>query len=209
MLLPLLLLLSIAGTIASAVMHQNQFYGLGISKERLMTLGPGIPRSFEVADENFTLDVNDVIISSFFKKQSFFGPITAVLQLIKKNLIRWPTAFGTSLLCACVIGLSSPRLSFARSLDDMTLHKKMKPHEVVYRVMKFWMRTGPLILHYQFCRFWMNRIKRYDDNSKEVIYQRLHKRYSPQALEIILDMKGETSFRIKWQLFYEAHLFAF
>ena len=85
----------------------------------------------------------------------------------------------------------------------MTLHKKMKPHEVVYRVMKFWVKTGPLIVHYQFSRFWMTQIRRYDETRKEIVYERLHERYSPQALEILLDMKGEFFLEMEPHVFYK------
>ncbi len=63
-------------------------------------------------------------------------------------------------------------------------------HVVVGRVFSFWKKAAPIIVHYKFATLWMNRIKHYDRNRRDGIYESLHEKYAPKAKDVILELKG-------------------
>lgn len=67
--------------------------------------------------------------------------------------------------------------------------KKMSPLEVVSRVASFWKSTGGLICHYKFTQAWLT-LNKIDKAERDEIYEKLHDRYAPRALDIILNMRG-------------------
>ena len=71
----------------------------------------------------------------------------------------------------------------------------MRPHQILGRVFTFWSRAGPIIAHYQLTRAYFTIVKRktYTREYRDVVYDKLHDRYAPIALGIILDMKGMDS----------------
>jgi hypothetical protein len=75
-----------------------------------------------------------------------------------------------------------------------TLHGKERTelpfYEVVGRVILFWKKVAPIIVHYKFATVWMNRVKSYDRERRDEIYDSLHQRYAPHSKEVIYDMKG-------------------
>jgi aarF domain-containing kinase len=97
---------------------------------------------------------------------------------------------------ALAIGVCSSSITHAAtssySKDHHLSHlhaKKMSPIEVVSRVASFWKSTGGLICHYKFTQAWV-ALKKIDKPKRDEIYERLHDRYAPQALDIILNMRG-------------------
>jgi hypothetical protein len=69
-------------------------------------------------------------------------------------------------------------------------NQKLKPHQIVARVLTFWSRAGPIIAHYQWTRAWFSLRNGCTREYRDLIYDKLHDRYAPRALDIILDMKG-------------------
>ncbi len=63
-------------------------------------------------------------------------------------------------------------------------------HESVGRAVMFWKKTAPIIMHYKFASFWMNRVKSYDRDRRDEIYDTLHERYALQAKTVACEMKG-------------------
>ena len=87
--------------------------------------------------------------------------------------------------------------------------QKMNPGQVVTRTLTFWKKATPIIAHYKFIQTWlafqrrrMTMINRrmgtvsneidlkLERQHRDDIYDRLHERYAPIALEIILEMRG-------------------
>ena len=68
---------------------------------------------------------------------------------------------------------------------------RMKPHQVLGRVVTFWSRAGPIIAHYQWTRAWFSLRNTSTRQYRDIVYDKLHDRYAPKALDIILDMKGK------------------
>jgi hypothetical protein len=133
--------------------------------------------------------------------------------LINKPLLVLPTAAA-----AISLGISILRPTTVHAYSKHEHSKKMKPQEVIMRTLTFWKRAAPIILHYKFTQTWLyfhskphHRIIKsdndeHDNNDKrpslpwkfqyynqqriDDIYKTLHDKHAPEALEIILQMRG-------------------
>lgn len=76
------------------------------------------------------------------------------------------------------------------TLTNKQSSQKLPLHVVVGRVVMFWRKVAPIIIHYKFATFWMKRIKFYDKDKRDVIYDTLHERYAIQAKDVASEMKG-------------------
>ena len=96
---------------------------------------------------------------------------------------------------ALVIGLGSSITNASSSANFECANvpyphaNTMSPIEVISRVASFWRSTGGLICHYKFTQAWL-ALNHIDRQKRDEIYERLHNRYAPQALDIILNMRG-------------------
>ena len=79
--------------------------------------------------------------------------------------------------------------------DDDDGNSKIPIYLVARRVVTFWKQVAPIIVHYKFATFWMNRIKSYDRNTRDEIYETLHQRYAIQAKNVAYELKGR-----KWMI---------
>ena len=66
---------------------------------------------------------------------------------------------------------------------------KMFTSQAFRRALHFWCRAGPMIAHYKFTQFWLQRINA-DLEKRDAVYERLHERYAKPSLDIILALKG-------------------
>jgi aarF domain-containing kinase len=112
-----------------------------------------------------------------------FGVYCASIYVAQKCLFTIPIITRTA-LSASSSNLKHPSLS-------ANYHKEhMSKSERVSRAFRFWRKAGPIIFHYKFTKAWVNQVRRYDKDQRDVIYDKLHDRYAPLVLEIILDLKG-------------------
>jgi hypothetical protein len=85
-------------------------------------------------------------------------------------------------------------------------HNRMRPHQVVGRVLTFWSRAGPIIAHYQWTRVCFSLQKTCTREYRDVVYDKLHDRYAPKALGIVLNMKGNSLTRLFFINCLSAHI---
>jgi aarF domain-containing kinase len=67
----------------------------------------------------------------------------------------------------------------------------------IRRVLYFWRHGGPIIAHYKFTQFWLERVRGRAEHSSPVpleerhaIYETLHNRYAEPTLQLILHLRG-------------------
>jgi len=59
------------------------------------------------------------------------------------------------------------------------------------RSLHFWREAGPVIAHYKFLAWWMNRVnKGATPEHRQAAFQALHRRYAPTTLQMMLDLQG-------------------
>lgn len=62
--------------------------------------------------------------------------------------------------------------------------------EAFRRASRFWVKVGPMVVHYKFTRWWLTKITKAPLETRDAVYQVLHETYSPVAMNVALELKG-------------------
>lgn len=117
--------------------------------------------------------------------QSFLEPILRNFAILHKpsSLITAGVSFGL------VYSILHGKQAQAKD-TNFNKQSQLSLHESVGRAVMFWKKVAPIIMHYKFASFWMNRVKSYDRDRRDEIYDTLHERYALQAKTVACEMKG-------------------
>ena len=123
-------------------------------------------------------------------------PILRNLTILCQSPSLVSLGFGISVGLGCLmlnVSHAEAKTGISPMLDDDHRPSQLPPHVVIGRALKFWKKVGPIIAHYKFATFWMNRVKAYDRRHRDEIYEALHQKYAPQAKDVAYEMKGMCS----------------
>ena len=61
--------------------------------------------------------------------------------------------------------------------------------ERIRRAVYFWMHAGPVVAHYKFAQWWLE-ISNASLEKRDLVYDKLHNKYSQPTMDLILQLKG-------------------
>lgn len=109
-------------------------------------------------------------------------------------LCRPPSLASVGFGLSCGLGYYIINAKSAQAKDiNQSSSVQLPSHVVIGRVVLFWKKVAPIIIHYKFATFWMNRVKSYDRNERDIIYDSLHDRYAIKAKDVACEMKGNSN----------------
>lgn len=103
----------------------------------------------------------------------------------------WQGSRHEVLLCsAAAVALPSkrPLAVFATVLALLGVYR-LQTSEPMRRSLYFWRTAGPIVAHYKFTKRYL-KYKKVDRARRDEIYESLHNRYAPAALNLVLHLKG-------------------
>ena len=62
--------------------------------------------------------------------------------------------------------------------------------EAFRRATRFWIKVGPMVVHYKFTRWWLTKVTKAPLETRNAVYQVLHETYSVVAMDVALELKG-------------------
>ena len=62
--------------------------------------------------------------------------------------------------------------------------------EAFRRATRFWVKVGPMVVHYKFTRWWLTKVTKAPLETRDAVYQVLHETYSVVAMDVALELKG-------------------
>jgi len=117
----------------------------------------------------------------------FFAPLLSKLVLLRQQP---PSMIKFCVGATCGLGYYLLQPSPVQAKDNFDKSIKVPRHKVIRRSAIFWKNVAPIIIHYKFAKMWMNRVKSYDKEERDVVYERLHEMYAPEARNVICELRG-------------------
>lgn len=101
------------------------------------------------------------------------------------------TSMGLLMVAGVMNGMPSKRLVASGLLAVFTFNTVRNLHasEPVRRCAWFWIKAGPIVVHYKFAKRWL-RFRGADLETRDRVYESLHEQYSQPALDIAFHLRG-------------------
>ena len=87
--------------------------------------------------------------------------------------------------------LTSAAIITAAGVLGRFIRSTQSPVSPVRRALYFWRHAGPIVAHYRFTQWWLERTTTSEDREyRDAVYGRLDRRYCQPTLDIILHLRG-------------------